>query len=115
MRTAIASVKIGWLAYVIPFLLVFSPGLIMATDAKSILLTAAAVAGGVFMISIALIGYFLRPLGMAIRLLAGISGLLLCLPFNSFGWAGSVVAVAAMTGLLLLEFEFVKSKRAGKQ
>jgi TRAP transporter 4TM/12TM fusion protein len=112
MQTAVNSVKTGWLAYVIPFVIVFSPGLIMQGGAMLVLITVTTVVIGIFLVSIAMTGYFLRPVGLIVRVVACLCGLLLCIPINSFPSANIIVAVAATLGILLLAFEIVVRNRS---
>ena len=111
MQTALNSVKTGWLAYVIPFAFVFSPGLTMNGRPGFITITVATFVVGIFLVSIAMTGYFMRPIGPIVRVLACISGLLLWIPINSFASAGILVAAAAALGISLLVFEIVQAKR----
>jgi len=111
MRTALTSVKIGWLAYVIPFVIVFSPGLTMDGGIGLIAITVTTLIAGVFLLSIALTGYFLRAIGPTLRTFAFIAGCLLCLPINSFPLAGIVVALATTSGILFLAIEIVMARR----
>jgi TRAP transporter 4TM/12TM fusion protein len=112
MQTAVNSVKTGWLAYVIPFAFVFSPGLTMNGGPGFITITVATFVVGILLVSIAMTGYFMRPIGPVARALACISGLLLWIPVNAFSFASLVVAAAAVLGILLLAFEIVMSKRS---
>jgi len=112
MRTAVNSVKTGWLAYIIPFAFVFSPGLTMYGSPGLITITVATFVVGIFLISIAMTGYFLRPIGPVARIVACVSGLLLWIPANSFASAPIVVAGAAASGILLLAFEIVQTNRS---
>ena len=112
MRTAINSIKTGWLAYIIPFAFVFSPGLTMQGSAGLITITVATFVVGIFLISIAMTGYFLRPVGPVVRVIACVTGLSLWIPVNSFTYAAIVVAGAAVSGLLLLAYEIVISRRS---
>ena len=111
MRTALTSVKIGWLAYVIPFVFVFSPGLTMTGSFGFVALTVAAIVMAILLLSIALTGYFLRPVGPIQRAVALTAGLLLCVPVNAFASAGIVVAVAATLGISLLAAEIIMTRR----
>jgi TRAP transporter 4TM/12TM fusion protein len=111
MRTAVNSVKTGWLAYIIPFAFVFSPGLTMNGSPGVITMTVATFVVGIFLISIAMTGYFQRPVGLVVRAVACLSGLMLWIPVNAFASAGVVVAAAAASGILLLVFEIMMSKR----
>ena len=109
---AINSVKTGWLAYIIPFAFVFSPGLTMNGGPSFITITVAAFVVGIFLVSIAMTAYFLRPIGPVVRVVACASGLLLWIPVNSFPSAPIVVAGAAASGILLLAFEIVQTNRS---
>ncbi len=112
IRTAINSVKTGWLAYIIPFAFVFSPGLTMNGGPGFITITVATFVVGIFLVSIAMTAYFLRPIGPVARIVACVSGLLLWIPVNLFASASIVVAGAAASGILLLAFEIVQANRS---
>ena len=112
MRTAVNSVKTGWLAYVIPFAFVFSPGLTMNGGVGFIAITVATFVVGIFLVSIAMTGYFLRPVDPVARVIACLTGLLLWIPVNAFTSAGILVAAVAASGILLLAFEIVMFRRS---
>ena len=112
MLTALTSVKIGWLAYVIPFVFVFSPGLILHGSFGDVAVAVSAIIAGIFLISIAITGYFLRPVGKLQRILALLAGLSLCIPVDSMASARWLVAAAATLGILLLAFEVVMTRRS---
>jgi TRAP-type uncharacterized transport system fused permease subunit len=81
-----------------------TPGLITITVVTFVV--------GIFLISIAMTGYFLRPIGPVTRVVTCLAGLLLWIPVNSFAYAAIVVAGAAVSGLLLLAYEIVMSRRS---
>ena len=112
MRTAINSVKTGWLAYVIPFVIVFSPGLTMSGGPILVSFTVLSFLLGIFLVSIGMTGYFMRPVGMVARVVACSSGVLLWTPFGMFERADAIVAGAALLGLSLLAFEIATHKRS---
>jgi TRAP transporter 4TM/12TM fusion protein len=111
MQTAVTSVKTGWLAYIIPFVFVFSPGLTMSGGFGLVATTVSAIVLAIFLLSIAFTGYFMRPVGPILRVIAMTAGLLLCVPVNAFDSAGMLIAIAAISGTLLLAFEIVMTKR----
>ena len=69
MTTAVKSMKFAWTAFVIPFVFVFGPGLLMVGDIDTILLTIAMAAIGPYLIFVAFLGCFSRPLNFVNRLL----------------------------------------------
>ena len=68
----------------------------MNGGAVLVAITLATCVVGIFLISIAMTGYFLRPLGAGLRLVAGGSGLLLWMPVDAFGKADLVVAAKGL-------------------
>lgn len=112
MRTAVSSVKIGWLAYVIPFVFIFSPGIIMDADMTVVARSVGLLGAGILLISIALIGYFLRPLGWPRRIVALVAGCCLCIPIDTFPATTMLVMIASVSGAVLLVAEIILTKRS---
>ena len=107
MATALSAVRFGWPAYVVPFLFVLSPTLLMQGDTVSVLLAAVTAVLGVAAVTGALAGYALKPLGPAARLAIGVAGLALLLPPEAFaeaGWinlaGGAVLALGLLFSIL---------------
>ncbi|MEX2455596.1 MAG: TRAP transporter fused permease subunit, partial [Rhodospirillaceae bacterium] len=74
MRTGFAAMRMGWVAYVIPFLFVFSPTLVMQGEADRIIVNTVTAVIGVYLISVAMTGYFTRPFAPAMRILLAVTG-----------------------------------------
>ena len=74
MTTAVKSMQFARTAFIIPFVFVFGPGLLMVGDIDTILLTIAMAAIGAYLISVAFLGYFSRPLNFVNRLLLVAAG-----------------------------------------
>ncbi len=111
MRTGFTAMAFGWTVFVLPFLFVFSGTLLMAGNPWLIAIDFVTAAGGVWLISAAVIGYSLRPLGVAGRVVYGIAGLLLILPAGAFEEARWLNIAGAALALALLGFEKLKRKR----
>ncbi len=81
MGTGWTSMRFGWTAYVVPFLFVFSPSLLLQGD-DSVTLAADVVTAvfGVWLVSAAMIGYFINALSFVMRALAILAGILLLIP-----------------------------------
>ena len=104
MATAVSAVRFGWPAYVVPFLFVLSPTLLMQGPALAILLAAATAVLGVAAVTAALAGYVLKPLRPPARLLVCVAGLGLLLPpaaFAEAGWINLAGGALLALGLLL--------------
>lgn len=113
MATAFTSMRLGWTAYVVPFLFVFSPGLLLSgTWIENFYAFVLAVLG-ITSISIAFAGYTFRHLSASTRGLFLASGALTLVPQSVLiGAWGFVPAVGAALFLVLAGLEW-KSARGG--
>ncbi|MEE2971265.1 MAG: TRAP transporter fused permease subunit [Pseudomonadota bacterium] len=84
MRTGFAAVRFGWVAYVIPFLFVLSPGLLMEGSVAGIIIALITASIGVWLGSVGLIGYFIRPLSRTMRVIFMVTGFSAMLPSEAF-------------------------------
>ncbi len=80
MRTGFAATRFGWLAFVIPFMFVASPTLLMRGSPFLILFNLATALIGTCLISMAVVGFFLRRLGLLERVVFAATGLALLSP-----------------------------------
>jgi len=112
MATGFAAMRMGWVAYVIPFLFVLSPSLVMQGDVWRIVLNTGSAAIGVYIASVAVIGFFTRPLTVPLRILLGIGGLAAVFPDTAIGAGGLVDMAGIVLGLGLLGREYLLTRRA---
>lgn len=68
-RTSLIGFRLGLSIYIIPFMFVFTPGLLMEGDTSTILVNFATATVGVLALSAAIIGYALGPLNVLHRIL----------------------------------------------
>lgn len=114
MRTCFIAMRYGWTAYIVPFLFMFSPALLIL-ESPSITETVIAVItalAGVWLISIAMVGYLFRPIPWWTRIAFGLAGLGLLIPDQIADWAAGTDLAGAILGTLLLGYEFVLRRRA---
>ena len=117
MRTAVAAMRLGWTAYIVPFLFVLSPALLLMGEWPIVLYAAITAMIGVGFASAAVVGYAVGKLNIGTRMLLGGAGLALLVPSNAFsgaaylGAAGLLLAAALATKLLVLDAR--KSGAAG--
>jgi len=101
MRTSIEAVRVGWPAFVVPFLFAASPSLLLAgTLGENILATVTACLG-VTLLTAAVTGFAAGHLGWALRAGMAVPGALLLLPPEMLPVAPAVYAAAAVAGALL--------------
>ncbi len=84
MKTGWSAVAFGWPAYVVPFLFVMSPQLLMVGNPLMVALIAITALAGVWLISIGAVGYFAGPLNWLYRVLFAIAGIGVLVPANAF-------------------------------
>jgi TRAP-type uncharacterized transport system fused permease subunit len=115
MATGWTCMRFGWTAYVVPFLFVFSPSLLLqGNDAVALVVDVATAIGGVWLVSAAMIGYLINLLSWPMRALAMLTGILLLIPqelTTGAGWtdlAGAVLAVA----LIAIDYTALRKRRA---
>jgi TRAP transporter 4TM/12TM fusion protein len=80
MKTGWTAVRFGWIAFVIPFLFVRAPSLLLEGSLPSVLMALVTALAGVWLICAAFAGYALRALSAPMRIGFGIAGLLLFVP-----------------------------------
>jgi TRAP transporter 4TM/12TM fusion protein len=83
MRTGYACMRLGILAYIVPFLFLFSPSLLLMGSLGSIVVSAITAIAGCFLLGCALVGYLFRDLSAPIRVLMGLAGIGLLIPIQS--------------------------------
>jgi TRAP transporter 4TM/12TM fusion protein len=111
METAIMSVRLGWTSLVVPVMFVMSPDLIMQgppLDAGIAFVTGVA---GVWLATMGLVGYCLRPLGVFMRLNFLVAGIALLVPARAFPGADSLELAGIVFAGALLGTEFWTRRR----
>jgi TRAP-type uncharacterized transport system fused permease subunit len=124
MRTGYACMRLGIIAYVVPFVFVFDPLLLLEGPPALVTLAIATAVIGTIVIGIAMVGYFVRPLGWLQRWLLLLAGMALLIPPGGtifFSWALNAAGAAVCLVLLLAEwrskgaFEAQKSLSADEE
>jgi len=113
MRTGFAAMRFGWVAYVIPFLFVYAPSLLMQGPASAIVLAAATAIAGVWLVSIGVVGYLTRPQNAFERLLYVAAGIALVVPADAFRGAVMTDLAGMLLGVGLVAREFFRKRRSG--
>ncbi|MCX8226615.1 MAG: TRAP transporter large permease subunit, partial [Sulfitobacter sp.] len=80
MATAWEAMRFGWTAYIVPFLFVFSPALLLIGEPVEIATVVFTAIVGVYAVSAAFVGWLRGPIGYFRRFLTALSGLALLLP-----------------------------------
>ena len=103
MSTAVEAVRIGWPAYLIPFLFAASPALLFDGETWLVGVTFAKALIGVFVITGGIVGFMGRKLPLQLRVVSAACGLAILYPWESFN--GAVwLNVAGVTLAFVLMF-----------
>lgn len=102
MKTGFESMRLGWVAYVIPMLFIFAPSLIMNGDPFDIAATFILTVAGIFLISVAIVGYFSKKVTLILRLALLSAGIMTIIPSTVLEVGFVPAFIAAIVGILLL-------------
>lgn len=103
LATGWTAMRFGWTAYIVPFLFVYSPAMLMRGTWLEIATVMTTCLAGIWFISSAMTGYFVRVLPGPTRACFVLAGVLLLLPYQGAYWimwanmAGAVIGVFAFT------------------
>lgn len=113
MRTGFAAMRFGWVAYVVPFLFVGNPALLLNDHWTDIVIACATALAGVWLISAAVVGFAFHRLEPVYRFGFLIAGAALMVPVD---WSlGPLIKVGGIVlGLALLGREWLVRQRAAK-
>ena len=104
MQTGLEAMRLGWVAYVVPLLFIFSPALIMQGSYLDIGITFLLTVIGVYFVSVAIVGFFKKKVSVPFRALLLCTGILCITPHSllSLGPAPAILGVIAGITLLFL-------------
>lgn len=98
MKTGWEAMRFGWLAYVIPFVFVVSPGILMRGDWVSIGLAVV----GVWFGSVAVVGYMFQSLGALTRLLCATIAVGMFFPSDLNSLVPFIKGTSVIAGIALI-------------
>jgi TRAP-type uncharacterized transport system fused permease subunit len=96
-ETGIAAVKLGATGYIVPFMFVFGPALLMIGDWYRIVLATVTAVIGVTALAASLHGYLFRPVFVWERMVLFGAALLLIKP----GWMTDLIGLAGLAAVVL--------------
>lgn len=111
METGWSSMRLGWVAYIVPFLFVFSPTLLLLGTPAEIVLNATTAFVGVFYVTVSVAGYFFRSINGLTRCVLGLAGIGAMTPDAIIGGAGLIDAAGSLVGAAVLAWQYLVRKR----
>jgi len=117
METGMTAVRLGWIAYIIPFVFVLSPSLLMQGSVIHILTSFITAIIGVWIASCGFIGFLYRPIGPIFRVAFVVAGLALLLPADAIphGVTLNIAGGALMVMLVGREYIARRGERRSTQ
>ena len=112
-RTSLYAVRLGWTAYIVPFLFVASPALLMIGSPPLIAWTALTAMAGIWLVTVGFAGFAIRPVGPVLRVAFAAIGLALFVPPYAFAGAPVLEAVGVIGGLALGAWLWLERRREG--
>lgn len=114
MRAGYSAMRIGILAYPVPFLFALGPALLLMGSPVEVVVAVVTAVCGAFLLGAAAIGYIFRSLSSHIRVLMGIAGIALLMPVQQ-GQFYTIALFSNITGgivaVLLLWWEWRMRKK----
>jgi TRAP transporter 4TM/12TM fusion protein len=101
MRTAIEAVRFGWIAFALPFLFVYQPGLLMQGNWIDVIWASVSTLVAIPLITSAMLGYGHRPLSWPERVIGILLGAGALLP-PSTPLMAVLTIVASLAGILVI-------------
>lgn len=115
LETGLSSMRLGWSAYIVPFLFVFSPTLLLIGEPGAIVLALVSAVLGIWWISMALVGHGFSALGLAYRLSFGVAGLLALIPAQAMQYGEYTDWLGLGSGALLTTLHILSSKSSSQR
>ena len=107
MKTGVQSMRLGFAAYLIPYMFVYSTGLLLVGSWDSIIIAIIGALIGVTSLAAAIEGWLMGPLNPAFRLVLAAAAIAVVVPA---GWL-KLTGIAVIGAIVLLRY--VASRRAG--
>ncbi len=111
MQVGLIGVRLGIVAYIVPFVFCYNPALLLRGTLEDIILLTASVTLGVMALAIALEGYLFYKLNVLKRIGFGLAGFLLIIPEFMTDVIGLLISLL----LLLWEYRYRKTLKGVKE
>lgn len=109
LKTALHAMRLGAIAYVVPFIFVFSPALLLKGPPLTIALAIVTAIAGAVVFGIAFTGFLFRNLGWGVRLLLAAGAVALLIPPGgaiAMSWEINLAGAAVVAALIVREWQY---------
>jgi TRAP transporter 4TM/12TM fusion protein len=101
MKTSIEAFRLGWIAYVLPFLFIYKPGLLLIGSWSDVAYVFVSSVVALVLVTAGIVGYLRRPLGIPVRVAFTVLGLAMIAPLDQL-WNLTVEYSVSAAGLVVL-------------
>ena len=110
-RTSLMAVRLGWTAYIVPFLFVLSPVMLLDGSPGEFVWVVGSALLGVWLVSAAIAGHFFGSTSSIQRALLGLSGVMVLIPGSAFEGALTIELLGYMLAGTLMVRVLYASRR----
>ena len=111
MATGWTAMRFGWSSYIVPFLFVYSPAILMQGSVVDIVAVTLTSLFGIWLICAAMTGFFTRVLPLGMRVLFALAGIMLLSPHQASEALLWINIAGALGGSGLIAYE-LRARRA---
>jgi TRAP transporter 4TM/12TM fusion protein len=111
MATGWTAMRFGWSSYIVPFLFVYSPAILMQGSVLDIVIVTLTSLFGIWLICAAMTGFFTRLLSGPRRMAFLAAGIMMLLPHQASTLLAWINIAGAAAGVALVVYEF-RARRA---
>jgi TRAP transporter 4TM/12TM fusion protein len=111
MATGWMAMRFGWSSYIVPFLFVYSPAILMQGSVLDIVVVTVTSLFGIWLICAAMTGYFTRLLSGPRRIAFVAAGIMMLLPHQASTLLAWINIAGVAAGIALVGYEF-RARRA---
>ena len=105
MATGWTAMRFGWSAYIVPFLFVYSPAILMKGSVADIVIVTATSLFGIWLICAAMTGFFTRIISLPMRAGFVVAGIMLMSPHQLSDFMLWVNVAGGTLGIALVVYE----------
>jgi TRAP transporter 4TM/12TM fusion protein len=110
MATGWTAMRFGWASYIVPFLFVYSPAILMQGSLIDIVAVSVTSLFGIWLVCAAMTGYFVRTMSWGLRAAFAVTGIMLLSPHQASEVMLWINIVGALAGIALIAYE-LKARR----
>ena len=110
MATGWTAMRFGWSSYIVPFLFVYAPAILMKGSVLDIAVVTLTSLFGIWLICAAMVGYFTRLLSAGNRIAFAAAGVMMLLPHQASTLMLAINIAGAVLGIALVLYELRKGK-----